>query len=255
MTYLIIHTEFILGIKAGYSRPKIYNFLQFENAMFREDMPELEHSFNDYPTDISTYNYLFDILENKSGDEKIFTFLLTMQNHLPYNNMDANEIQFVSGDDELNSYMQSLKMSDDALKELIDFIKNYKENTILLFFGDHQPSLDLDEKYGFNEEYSGDDAKYIVPFFIWANYDIEEQSGIEISANYLQSLLLEVAELPLNQYMQYVKELRKDIPVITSNYYIGEDGNKYMTDDDSSPYYDRLQEYRNVVYYQMFDNE
>lgn len=247
--------EYILGIKAGYSRPKIYNYMNFKNTLFKEDMQELEYSFNDYPTDVSTYKYLFDILTNDSGDSKEFIFLLTMQNHLPYKNIDEEVVQFVSGDNELNSYMQSMKMSDDALKELINFIKNYNENTVLLFFGDHQPSLKLEEKYGLNEKYSRDTAKYLVPFFIWANYDIEEKSDIEISANYLQSLLLEVANLPLNQYMQYIKDLRKEIPVITTNYYIGGDGNKYMFEDTSSPYYDRLQEYRKIVYYHMFDNE
>lgn len=240
--------------KSGYSRPKIYKYLNFKNVLFREDMKDLEYSFNNYSTDISTYKYLFDILENKSGDEKVFTFLLTMQNHLPYNNLNSGEKEFVSGDEALNSYLQSLKMSDDALEELINYIENYNEKTILLFFGDHQPSLKLDEKYGVKEEYSGDSSKHLVPFFIWANYDIEERKQIETSTIYFQSLLFEVADLPLNQYMKYIKGLRNDIPIITRNYYITKDGDKYIYEDDSSPYYEKIKEYENVVYYQMFED-
>ena len=33
------------------------------------------------------------------------------------------------------------------------------------------------------------------------------------------------------------------------------DGNLYKIDDRESPYYDRIQEYNRIVYYQMFDNK
>lgn len=239
--------------KSGYSRPKIYEYMKFKNMFFKEDMNELEYSFNNYSTDISTYNYLFNFLENKSGDEKNFTFLLTMQNHLPYNNLNSGESEFVYNDDKLNSYLQSLKLSDEALKELITFLENYDEKTILLFFGDHQPSIELDEKYGFREECSGETAKYLVPFFIWANYDIEEEREIETSAVYLQSILFENTKMPLNQYMKYMIELRKEIPIITKNYYIDKNGNKYLYHDNSSPYYNKIHEYEKIIYYQMFE--
>lgn len=241
--------------KNGYSRGKVYNFLQFNNLLFKESMPNLRNELNEYSNDISTYEYWFDIMNNKLDNEKNFTFIVTMQNHLPFNNVDYNKAQYVYDNYELNSYLQYEKMSDDALKELIEFIREYDEDTILLFFGDHQPSLGLEEKYGSNGTYSVEESSYIVPFFIWANYDIEEQSDIEISTNYLQSLLLDVANLPKDSYTKYVSEIRNYIPVITAQYYIDMNGDFYDINDRSSPYYEKLKEYWKIIYYQIFDNK
>ena len=70
----------------------------------------------------------------------------------------------------------------------------------------------------------------------------------------MQSLLLEAADMPFDKYTQYISDIRKVIPVITANYYIGDNGKKYMIDDETSPYYDKIMEYWNVIYYQIFDN-
>jgi len=83
----------------------------------------------------------------------------------------------------------------------------------------------------------------------------EEKKDIEVSTNYLQSLLFETANLPMNSYTKYISDFREDIPVITSQYYKDRDGNLYKIDDRESPYYDRIQEYNRIVYYQMFDNK
>lgn len=241
--------------KNGYSRGKVYNLLQFNNQLFKESMPGLRNEINEYPSDISTYEYWFDIMDNKPDYERNFTFIVTMQNHLPFNSIDYTRTQYVLDDLDLNSYLQYESLSDFALKDLIEFIEEYEEDTVLLFFGDHQPSLNLEEKYGSNGVYSTIESSYVVPFFIWANYDIEEQYDIEISTNYLQSLLFEVAGLPRDSYTKYMSDLRNYIPVITPQYYIDCDGELYKINDKSSPYYDKLQEYWKMVYYQMFDNK
>lgn len=249
--------------KNGYSRGKVYNLLQFKNIAFFEDMPNLDsYITNYYPSDASTYKYWYDIMRNKPSDEKNFSFVLTMQNHLPYNFYSKDGIDYLfdaGGDDndvnELNVYLQYANASDNALLELVDFIKNYDEDTILIFFGDHQPAIDAYSMYGANDKYSEKEASYVVPFFIWANYDIEEEYDIEVSTNYLQSLLFKVANLPMNSYTKYMMEMSEDIPVITPQYYKDKYGNFYMVDDIESPYYDKIREYKNIVYYNIFDNK
>lgn len=64
-----------------------------------------------------------------------------------------------------------------------------------------------------------------------------------------------MAGLPKDEYTNYIIELREEIPVITANYYIGNNGKKYNLDDKTSPYYDKIQEYEKIVYYQIFDNK
>ena len=241
--------------KNGYSRGKVYKFFNFNNSMFYEDMPNLSIDLTGYSSDWSTYEYLYDILRNKEREEKNFTFLVTVQNHLPFTNIDEEGTQFVEDDNELNSYLQYELRSDTALNALINFLKEYDEDTILLFFGDHQPNLNLEEIYGSNGIYSEEESSYIVPFFVWANYDIEEQKEIETSTNYLQNILFTAANMPKDPYTKYIEELRTYIPVITTQYYIDKDGNRYNIDDETSPYYEKLQEYWQVVYYQIFENK
>lgn len=136
---------------------------------------------------------------------------------------------------------------------MIDYIDNYDEDIILLFFGDHQPALDLEDRYGSNGIYSVEESSQVVPFFIYANFDINGENGIETSANYLESLLLETAGLPLDSYTKYISALRQEIPVINNHYYKDKDGILYSYSDKSSPYYEKMQEYWKVIYYQIFE--
>ena len=92
-------------------------------------------------------------------------------------------------------------------------------------------------------------------FFIWANYNIDKKDNIETSANYLESLLLEAAGMPKDSYTKYVENLREEVPVITNHYYMNNDGDSYEVNDSSSPYFEKLQEYWRVIYYNMFDNK
>ena len=248
--------------KNGYSRGKVYNLLQFKNTAFFEDMPSLSmYTASSYPSDVSTYSYWYDVMNKKTEEEKNFSFVLTMQNHLPYNFYREDGINYLDNADidsdvsELDVYLQYANASDSALKELVNFIEGYNEDTIVVFFGDHQPAIDGYAMYGSSDKYSDEECAYVVPFFIWANYDIEEKKDIEVSTNYLQSLLFETANLPMNSYTKYISDFREDIPVITSQYYKDRDGNLYKIDDRESPYYDRIQEYNRIVYYQMFDNK
>lgn len=241
--------------KSGYSREKIYKFLGFDTSLFKDSVPTWCNEWGTYPFDHTAYEVYYNIMDNKPKGEKNFSFIVTMQNHLPYNNVDPNAIQFFPGNNEITSYLQSEYYSDKALRNLVEYLKKYDEKTIVLFFGDHQPNLNQESLFDLNGAYNEDMATQVVPFFIWANYDIEEKSGIETSANYLESLLLDTAGMPKDSYTKYMEELRKDLPVITNHYCIDKNGRSYKINDRKSPYYDRLQEYWKIIYYNMFDNK
>ena len=58
-------------------------------------MNNLEYEINEYSSDMSTYKYVIDELENKEKDKSIFEFVVTMQNHLPYIYQEDNGVQYV----------------------------------------------------------------------------------------------------------------------------------------------------------------
>lgn len=242
--------------KSGYSREKNYKLLGFEHSMFKDSMQNLRTDHGEYPSDQSTYEVYYDIMNNKEKGEKNFSFIVTMQNHMPYGTyVEEDGIQFLPDNDDGISYFQSEYKADKALKELIEYLEDYDEDTIVLFFGDHQPNINQQSLYELTGDYDEAKANHVVPFFIWANYEIDTEHDVEISPNYFESLLVQVAKLPRDSYTKYMIELRKEIPVITNNYYIDCDGNTYLVNDTSSPYYEKMQEYWNLIYYNMFDNK
>ena len=236
----------------GYSRGKIYRLLGFQDIKFMSDMPELEYTHNNYATDSSTYKYAYETIPKESDEKRDFTFVLTMQNHIAYAYDETGETYYPE-DYFTNIYMQEEKMSDDALRELIDYYQNVEEDTVVLFFGDHQPAINQNEIFKIRDDVSEKEANYIIPFFIWANFDLKVQKNVETSTNYLQSILYEAAGIPTDSYTKYIQELRKNVPVITCNYYKGKDGELYDLNDTESPFYNEISRYDQVCYYQLFD--
>ena len=53
--------------------------------------------------------------------------------------------------------------------------------------------------------------QYAVPFFIWANYDIQEREDVVISPNFLGVLTAQAAGLPLTGYMEFLPVRRLQI--------------------------------------------
>lgn len=101
---------------------------------------------------------------------------------------------------------------------------------MIVFFGDHQPPLSNE----FYEALYGKqlDARttkevfqqYAVPFFIWANYDIQEQENVVTSLNYLGVLALQAGNFPLTAFQTYLKDLSEKVPVINTIGFIEADG-------------------------------
>ncbi len=233
----------------AYSRNKIYKYFGFDSIKFKDDMEGLEPNFNnDFFSDKSAYKELMKEIKSKKEGEKIFDYILTVQNHTGYTNPDPNQITY-NDDVSKNVYMQLIHESAEALKEVVDELKKSDEKYILLFFGDHQPNLDgEDTKEERNIE------NYEIPFIIWANYDIEEQYNIETSTIFLQNYLLKAAGVQYSAMNNYMEELQKTYPVITKKFYKDTNGNIFKNEDTSSENYSKIEEYNKMDYYMIFDN-
>ena len=246
---------------SGYNRKRIYGVLGFNKYMFVEDLDEGEEWFqNSLISDKTTYKYLYRELDNKKKDERVFDFVLTVQNHTPFDYMpykfedsdERKQPKYVE-DEELNSYLSVIKLSDDALKELVDYVDNMDEDTVLVFLGDHQPEIKVLGENERREKYKNDDAyQHVVQFFIYANYDIEEKEGVRTTMYFLPNMVYELLDLPMNEYYKYLCDLRQEIPVITPQYYEDRYGNRYNYSDDSI-YKDKLEEFYEISKYELFN--
>lgn len=250
---------------SGYKRNKVYPFLGFDKFY---DLPEFNNAkvIRNHVSDEGNFDKIIEVYEqNRKKDKKpFFLFDVTMQNHSSYDRKWDNLSDDIStikdyGDD-VNIYLNLVKASDDAFKKLVEYFSNVDEPTMIIMFGDHQPKLNnhfyenVEKGFSLGDEYKMFE-KYNTPFVIWANYDIEEQTDVKISANYMGTMVDELAGNSMSGYQQMVNEIRKDIPIITAGGYIGADGKYYHTFDKSSPYYDKIMDYCYSEYNNVFDKK
>ena len=157
--------------------------------------------------------------------------------------------------EEAKEFLSATKVSDDAFQYLVDYFEKQDEPTIICMFGDHQPSIEvafyeelLKKK---QSEWNLDDIqkRYVTPFVIWANYDIQESRNAVVSNNYLENMLLKQAGLELPLYNQYIEKVSQQIPVMNVNGYMDESGNwqKYDT-DETDTVKELLQNYEYLQY-------
>ena len=116
-----------------------------------------------------------------------------------------------------------MKISDKAIEELIHYFSEEDEDTMIVFFGDHQPTdsvaapvWKLNGKSSSTLTFEEEALRYKVPFFIWANFDINEEANVETSPNFLGNRVLEEAGIPLSDYRSFLADLEKKYPVISS---------------------------------------
>ena len=253
---------------SGYNRNRVYPLLHMDEFLDIDDFknPLLVRK---YISDASDYEMLENLYENKKAGSSLCLFNVTMQNHSSYDDTDytfENPVKLTNMtlQPEAEQYLSLIKMSDDALKDLIAYFEKVKDPVIIVLFGDHQPHL---PDYFYQkvmgempDNLSQKDAmkRYQVPFMIWANYDIQETEISQISINYLSTLMTETAGLELTDYQKFLLDMYQYIPSITANGFYDRQGNLYSWDDlDEAD--DEIQkwirEYRILQYNYLFDGE
>ena len=247
----------------GWDRDKVYPDLGFQEMHF---LPDYKNPLlvREYVSDKSDFEKIIETYEKKEPGEPLFVFNVTMQNHSSYtesfDNFQPDITVEGANSTALNNYLSLMKLSDEALQELIAYFEGQEEETIIVFFGDHQPTNSVVEPvWKLNGKLNGKrnatlteeelSRRYKVPFIIWANYDIEETTGVETSANYLGFQTLQAAGLPLPDYFSYLAAFSGEAPVISANHVELKDGTFTNADDQK----DLLSGYRGYQYYQIFD--
>lgn len=249
----------------SWNRPSVYSALGVDEMIYEEDMDNLEY-IRSYASDASQYEYVKKYLES-DRDKPLFLFDVTVQNHGGYTGeiSEIPEKVTITGHEgqytETENYLTLAHESDRALGEFLTYLENYAEPTIVVFYGDHQPAIEtgfIEMAMNKNEsDFTLEDRQkmYQVPFFIWGNYDMEEDTIDAMSINYLSTLLCEKLGLPMTGMQKYLQELRLQLPVINSVCMIdAQKQYRLKTDimkDDSKGFI----QYNQIIYNYMFDTK
>lgn len=259
---------------SGWERDKVYDWMGFNEKYFINDFSGAQR-LRQYVSDWGMYEKIIYTYKqqrySEKSDQPLFYFGVTMQNHSGYSkeyDNFSNDVHVISDSGKeykyADTYLSLIAESDRAYEKLINYFTYIEEPTIILMFGDHQPhSMEtafFKELLGTHPlELNLDQTtlRYQTPFKIWANYDIEEETDINISTNYLSTLLMKSAGLELSEYQDYLWQTYQEVPVVTSNFYMDLDGNvyDYQTERSIPEYEDLLNDYATVQYNHLFDEE
>lgn len=246
---------------SGWDRDKVYPLLGFDTFYSLKDWVN-PVKIRKYVSDQSCYDKIIELYEQKDANTPFFLFNVTMQNHSSYSEEYDNFHPDITVEGTsskiLPNYLSLIKLSDQALENLIEYFSQADEDTVIVFFGDHQPSNSVAAPVWKLNGRSGDSLteeeearRYKVPFIIWANYDIEAASNVETSANYLGGHVLRAAGLPLYDYRNYLSQLEGQYPVLTAIRAENAQGISTPIKDVKST----LQDYMTLQYYNIFSQK
>ena len=247
----------------GWNREFIYDLMGFDYRYFQGSFP-FEDKLRNYVSDEADFKSILEWRNNTEGP--FFMFNVTMQNHINYggdfDNFDPQivaKFKNTSSNKYLNKYLSLMYETDQDVASLLSELSQSDRKTIVVFWGDHQPNdyvvRPIYKEYGLdfdNQTYEQQQQRQKTPFFIWANYDIQEQTNVEISLNYLNILLFETAGLQLDEYQTFRKNLwQGQIPMMNAVGYRNDDGDLVEYDDAPEEIQNLLNEYQNIQYYRM----
>lgn len=247
----------------GWNREFIYDLMGFDYRYFQGSFP-FEDKLRNYVSDEADFKSILEWRNNTEGP--FFMFNVTMQNHSNYggdfDNFDPQivaKFKNTSSNKYLNKYLSLMYETDQDVASLLSELSQSDRKTIVVFWGDHQPNdyvvRPIYKEYGLdfdNQTYEQQQQRQKTPFFIWANYDIQEQTNVEISLNYLNILLFETAGLQLDEYQTFRKNLwQGQISMMNAVGYRNDDGDLVEYDDAPEEIQNLLNEYQNIQYYRM----
>ena len=230
-----------------YNRSKCLPLIGFDEyyAESLADIKEVERiEKGGYVSDESFAGYIKHFL-NKAN-EPLFLFGISMENHQPYSykyyyktfTMRARNPNLTDKDhNSFENFTQGVQDADRALGEICDFIDKRERPTILVFFGDHLPSICtryssyLDT--GFISDMTSYESRmklYATPYIIYSNFTLnKDNSNYDIVASYdLLNVLSNLIGSGKTQYMGYLDALREKLP------YYNVRLNKKITDEQKN---------------------
>ena len=249
------------GERTSWQRDRAYPRLGFDAYKCGDDMDVPQTFEHGYVSDESDFRQLIWELEHKEAGQPLFLFNVTIQNHGGYTAADyPAQVTLTDAPGEYpmaEQYLTLANKTDQAFRTLVEYLEDFDEPTIVVMFGDHQPSVEqgfLDRAYGVTqdqmtmEQYMG---RFYVPFVIWANYPLPESGPEVTSLNFLGQYLLRYAGIGGTAYDNYLWQLQTRLPAVTFVGYVDADGRAY-SHLETNGFTPVIEDYQRVQYNNLF---
>ncbi|MEE1228172.1 MAG: sulfatase-like hydrolase/transferase, partial [Lachnospiraceae bacterium] len=178
-----------------YDRNIVLANLGFQNFISSENMNIESHNAAGWAKDQVLEGYIMDTLRTTSKKDLIYA--ISVQGHGDYPTSPQTEGSIrVSGAGYQEGYLNQMTYYANQIHEMDDFIKNllgklsrFKEDTVVVAYGDHLPGLGIETK----DLKKG--TRFQTPYFIWDNFglsrSLKEKDSGNIHAYQLASKVFE----------------------------------------------------------------
>ncbi len=225
-----------------YQRESKYPYLGFDETYFEEDLyaiGEIEYSIRGKNiSDDSFIDYMTHFMDD--SDSPTFLFGISMEAHQPYpNKFTEEEFDLALSSEKLDAdtlnivrqYAQCIADADKALKKLVDWADSREKETVIVYFGDHAPSLGANYAAYVQSGEVKDPAAFTseerlllqtTPFMIFSNFELGESEIIKKgSENHIPSYQLMNAACSLmgteqTGLMSFLSEYKSALPYFNS---------------------------------------
>lgn len=190
-----------------YQRHEVFKNLGFDRFIAEELITVPERNVLTWAKDTVFLPYIKEALTSTEGPD--FFYAITVQSHGKYLS-EETECKFlidyyaesVELKNQMAYYINQINEVDFFIGQLIEEYSNFEEPTVIVFFGDHLPALEIEKSNLKNGDI------YKTEYVIWSNYEIEAEDQ-DLDANMLSARvtsLLNMTNGTVNKLNTYLSD-------------------------------------------------
>ncbi|MGG2933587.1 LTA synthase family protein [Bacillus pacificus] len=247
-----------------FKRDDVYKVLGFDKFNAADTMENVDID-GDYISDLAMSKEIIAELEKQK--QPTFIHAVTMQNHFPFtegrfgeNLIEISGLENEESKGELETYTEGLRRSDEALQYLIEKLDNLDRSTLLVFFGDHLPSLGTNKSFYKENGYITNEktpserlAMAQTPLLMYANFDMPNDNLGVVSPIYFSNLIFDYAGLNKTLFYQFLSGFYKEIPVLRDELKVDKNGE--VINDLTKKQKEMLEQYKMLQYDLLVGNQ
>lgn len=250
--------------RSFFKRDDVYRVLGFDKFNAADTMENVDID-GDYISDLAMSKEIIAELEKQK--QPTFIHAVTMQNHFPFtegrfgeNLIEISGLENEESKGELETYTEGLRRSDEALQYLIEKLDNLDRPTLLVFFGDHLPSLGTNKSFYKENGYITNEktpserlAMAQTPLLMYANFDMPNDNLGVVSPIYFSNLIFDYAGLNKSLFYQFLSAFYKEIPVLRDELKVDKNGE--VINDLTKKQKEMLEQYKMLQYDLLVGNQ
>ncbi|HDR4702554.1 MULTISPECIES: LTA synthase family protein [Bacillus cereus group] len=247
-----------------FKRDDVYKVLGFDKFNAADTMENVDVD-GDYISDLAMSKEIIAELEKQK--QPTFIHAVTMQNHFPFTEgrfgeslIEISGLENEESKGELETYTEGLRRSDEALQYLIEQLDNLDRPTLLVFFGDHLPSLGTNKSFYKENGYITNEktpserlAMAQTPLLMYANFDMPNDNLGVVSPIYFSNLIFDYAGLNKSVFYQFLSAFYKEIPVLRDELKVDKNGE--VINDLTKKQKEMLEQYKILQYDLLVGNQ